>query len=61
MEKGFPGWESIGNASLRVPVLEGAAALEEAEARVRAVAMQPDDPYPVPSGNFRPLIGRAQI
>lgn len=63
-ERGEMIWLSSGEErhyDARFTVLEGAAALEEAEARVRAVAMQPDDPYPVPSGNFRPLIGRAQI
>lgn len=42
----------------RFTVLDGAGALANAEARIRAIAMQPDDPYPTPSGKFRPLTGR---
>ncbi len=44
----------------RFTVLDGAVALAEAEARIRAIAVQPDDPYPRPSGQFRPLTGRPQ-
>ena len=36
-------------------VLDGAAALKEAEARIRAVAVAPDDEYPEPSNTFAPL------
>ena len=42
----------------RFTVLEGAQALAEAETRIRAIAAQPDDPYPTPSGHFRPLTAR---
>jgi hypothetical protein len=42
----------------RYAVLDGAAALAGAEARIRAIARQPEDPYPPPSGRFRPLRGR---
>ena len=42
----------------RFTVLDGAGALAEAEARIRAIAAQPDDPYPTPSGHFRPLTAR---
>ena len=45
----------------RFTVLDGAAALSAAETRIRANTAQPDDPYPTPSGNFRPLTGRPQI
>ncbi len=45
----------------RFTVLEGAAALVGAEVRIRAIARQPDDPYPIPSGTFRPLATPAQI
>lgn len=44
----------------RFTVLDGAVALIEAEARIQAIAAQPSDPYPTPSGNFRPLAGRPQ-
>ena len=44
----------------RFTVLDGAAALSAAGAAIRAVVAQPDDPYPTPSGNFRPLAGRPQ-
>jgi hypothetical protein len=42
----------------RFAVLDGAAALAMAETRIRAIAAQPADSYPTPSGNFRPLTGR---
>jgi hypothetical protein len=44
----------------RFTVLEGAAALAAAEARIRAIAAQPDTDFPEPSGRFRPLTGRPQ-
>lgn len=44
----------------RFTVLDGAAALAEATARITAIARQPDDPFPEPSGRFRPLTGRPQ-
>lgn len=39
----------------RFRVLDGAAALGEAEARIRAIAAPPDDDFPRPSGRFAPL------
>lgn len=39
----------------RFTVLDGAGAVAAAEARIRAIARQPDDEYPEPSGCFRPL------
>ena len=44
----------------RFAVLDGAGALKKAEAHIRAIARQPADPCPRPSGQFRPLTGRAQ-
>lgn len=44
----------------RFTVLDGAAALAAAETRIRAIAAQPDNPYPRPSGQFRQLTGRPQ-
>jgi hypothetical protein len=44
----------------RFTVLDGKTALTATEARIRAIAAQPDDPFRDPSGNFRPLTGRAQ-
>ena len=39
-------------------VLDGAAAIAGAEARIRAVSAQPDEDYPLPSGNHLPIGGR---
>ncbi|MBI1172367.1 DUF4432 family protein [bacterium] len=39
-------------------ILDGAAAIAASEARIRAIARQPQDDYPAPSGRFRPLTGR---
>jgi hypothetical protein len=39
-------------------VLDGASAIAATEARIRAIARQPADDYPSPSGQFRPLTGR---
>ncbi len=36
-------------------VLDGTAAMAEAEARIRAIARQPDEDFPEPSGRFAPL------
>ena len=36
-------------------VLDGAQAIAEAEARITAIAAQPDHDFPEPSGRFRPL------
>ena len=38
-------------------VLDGAREIEAAERRIRAIAAQPDDDYPTPSGAFTPLGG----
>jgi hypothetical protein len=40
-------------------VLDGADAIASAEARIRAIAGQPDDDYPVPSNNHLPIAGRS--
>ncbi len=39
-------------------VLDGAAAIAGAEARIRAVSAQPEEDYPLPSGNHLPIRGR---
>lgn len=44
----------------RFSVLDGVEALRAAEARIRAIAVQPDEDFPQPSGDFRPLTGRSQ-
>lgn len=38
-------------------VLDGAAQIAEAEARIRAIAPQPDEDFPAPSGTFAKLWG----
>lgn len=38
-------------------VLDGAKQIAAAEARITAIARQPADDYPKPSGQFRPLMG----
>jgi hypothetical protein len=43
------------DATLRI--LDGAAAIGATEARIRAIAAQPDDDYPQPSGRFPQLPG----
>ena len=43
-------------ASFRV--LDGSAEIAEAEARIRSICGQPENPFPDPSGQFRPLAGR---
>lgn len=45
----------------RFRILDGASAIAGAEARITAIARQPDTDYPTPSGNFRPLTGRPQM
>lgn len=40
-------------------VLDGADAIADAERRIRAIAPQPDDEYPPPSGRHRPIAGRS--
>ncbi len=60
-ERGEMIWLAAGEErryDARFTVLDGAGALAEAEARIRAIAAQPDDPYPTPSGHFRPLTAR---
>jgi hypothetical protein len=44
----------------RFTVLAGTDALAATEARIRAIAQQPAEPYPTLSGDFRPLTGRSQ-
>jgi hypothetical protein len=39
-------------------VLDGADAINAAEARIRDIAGQPDDDFPPPSGTYRPIQGR---
>jgi hypothetical protein len=39
----------------RFNVLDGAEPIAASEARIRAIARQPDDEFPEPSGRFRPL------
>lgn len=41
-------------------VLDGAAAIGAAEKRIRAIAEQPNEDYPQPSGDYRPIPGRSQ-
>jgi hypothetical protein len=41
-------------------VLDGAAAITAAEQRISAIAVQPAENYPAPSGNFPSLTGRSQ-
>lgn len=40
---------------LKLRVLDGGDAIRAAEQRITAIARQPADEYPEPSGNFRPL------
>ncbi len=51
-------WLEHGDArdyASRFVVLDGAAAIAAAEARITAIAVQPDADYPVPSGRFPPI------
>ncbi len=41
-------------------ILPDAAAIADAESRIRAVSGQPDEDYPIPSGNHRSITGRDQ-
>lgn len=41
-------------------VLPDQAAIADAQARIGAAAAQPDDDYPEPSGNHRPIAGRSR-
>jgi len=40
-------------------ILDGPAATAASESKIRAIAVQPDDDYPVPSGNFIRIAGRS--
>jgi len=40
-------------------ILDGAAAIASSEARIRAIVAQPDEDYPTPSNNHRPIAGRS--
>ena len=42
----------------RFSILDGATAIAASAARIAAIARQPADDYPDPSGRFRPLAGR---
>ncbi|MEO6299876.1 MAG: aldose 1-epimerase family protein [Paracoccaceae bacterium] len=44
----------------RFRVLDGAAEIAETAARIAAIARQPADDFPKPSGQFRPLTGRGK-
>ena len=39
-------------------VLDGASAIREAEARITAIARQPDEDYPLPSNDHLKIGGR---
>jgi len=41
-------------------VLDGAGAIAAAERNLSAIAGQPNEDYPIPSGKFPPLVGRSQ-
>lgn len=59
-ERGEMLWLGAGEErrySARFTVLDGAAAIAGAEAKISAIAPQPQAPYPPPSGRFRPLTG----
>jgi len=43
----------------RFMALDGTQAIAEAEARIRAIAAQPEDDYPAPRGRFTPIAGRS--
>ena len=43
----------------RFRILDGAAEIAECGARIAAIAQQPQDDFPQPSGQFRPLAGRS--
>ena len=42
-------------------VLDGAAAIAATQARIHAIARQPQNDFPHPSGHFRPLSGRGTL
>lgn len=41
-------------------ILDGAEEIAASEAKITAIARQPQEDYPTPSGQFRPLTGRGQ-
>jgi len=41
----------------RFAVLDGVSAITECERRIRAIAVQPEDEYPAPTGQWEPLSG----
>jgi Domain of unknown function (DUF4432) len=56
-------WLEAGDArdySTRFQVLDGATEIAAAEARITAIARQPDTDYPTPSRQFAPLHGAAK-
>jgi hypothetical protein len=58
-ERGEMIWLEHGDSrsyDVRFRVLDGAAALADAETTIRSIAIQPDDEFPRLSGKFRPLL-----
>lgn len=43
----------------RLAILDGTQAIADAETRIRAITGQPDEDYPEPSGDYRPIPGRS--
>jgi hypothetical protein len=61
-ERGEMIWLQHGEArryDTRFRVLTDPRAIADAERRIRAIAAQPDDEFPEPSGSFAPLQGRS--
>ncbi|MBW7921446.1 MAG: aldose 1-epimerase family protein [Rubellimicrobium sp.] len=61
-ERGEMIWLDAGDArryDTTLRILPDAAAIAASEARIRAIAAQPDEDYPAPSGNHLPLEGRS--
>ncbi|MBC7478737.1 MAG: DUF4432 domain-containing protein, partial [Pseudorhodobacter sp.] len=46
------------NYDSRFRVLDGAGDIAACQARIAAIAVQPGEDYPQPTGRFRPLTGR---
>jgi hypothetical protein len=42
----------------RFRILDGAEEIADCAARIAAIAVQPADDFPTPSGRFQPLMGR---
>jgi hypothetical protein len=42
----------------RFIVLDGSEAIAQAEQRIRAIAVQPEEDFPEPSGDYRAIAGR---